>query len=400
MEKIYPLSVEEMYEDPRGLRFKRIELIERLIAWAEFNTQKNVSKEAYDAWHEFFISEYELLKEKHLGMHIFIELSRAHFLLTYPTLMKERAEIEKNPEVDADYDLLWRGIMKMTQSQLMDELIRLTQEMQWGNVDGFERSARLLFTRCGIFFTTPCDAKTLDIENLRVIHDEVNYRPAIDFVHFVAIYFHSIQRRLFYMKECTMNPIHLYHESITKFKTWFETVVCAAIGPSGYEKNKERACEEAYKIPGDDEWFTYRNPNALLNRGAVLDTIRKSLAKKYYAESAVSLEATLSTVDSRDYYGRCSRLFVLYAIDAYMQMKFRLDWYDIVVIEHEKLYADSVKLFLDKLPHLVEFTNSFCVHHKGQFYQSNSIYETLAFWFDIVDVEFDSTILGCRLKLD
>jgi hypothetical protein len=421
--KMYPISIEDFCNDPRGIRFQRVELAKRVITWSKYNSallaeppaSRGVPSDGlYNSWHDFFISEYTILKEQSLTVHIFIELARTHFLMAYPLLMKDRAFVEQNPtsEKAMECDLLWKGILKLTQSELMEEVLSLVQEMQWGNgIDQFERISRLLFTRCGIFFCTPCDAKTLNLENMRTIHDDVNYRPNMDFANFATIYFHAIQRRIFYTNECPVEPVPspnsvraevggdgVGEKSAIGRAHWFENVVCAAIGPSGYEDCKMRACQEAYKIPGDDEWFAYRNPNAQIERGAVLDTIRKQLAKKYFAESAISLEATLATMDSNDYYGRCSRLFALHAIDAYMRMKYRFDWHDVVVIENDQLHAESTKLLLDKIPHLVELTNFISVHYKGHFYQSNSIYETLGCWFDIVERDFNSTLFGCRVK--
>lgn len=407
----------------------RVQLISVIVEWSEFNkiclaSIANLSEESikkltslYDEWYEIWILDNavfgEIIPETRtsFSMHIFVELSRTHFILEYPRVAREREQLKALmgaiPEDPQQFDLLYdplggqKPVMSYPQSDIMASLQEISVGLKIGTTGGenpTNRFINLLYLRNSALLCDSSSIHSLDLDQFREI-DGDRYVPSKDYIMFTCIYFHALFHRYFYMKEFVFEPVppEVDWEST---KLWIESNVYPYMIGDSFGKYYEQACVEAYNFPGDEAWFHYRYPSDPPYRGTIINCVRPALSKQYTSEYRISFDAVKETVNHLDLQGVCSRLFLLLAIDQYMWSKFQLHWMDAVCIDHDILEPSQEKLFGDRAPYLLEVFSLYCLYYKGKVYQSENIYQIIALWIDIVKRDYNCHVLGCQLILD
>jgi hypothetical protein len=418
----------QLLVDPRGHKYMRVQLISKIIEWSEYNkncldTITNLSEESikklqslYDEWYEIWMLDNavygEIILETHtsFSMHIFVELSRTHFILEYPRIAREREQLKALmgaiPENPQDYDLLYdpnqqqKPIMSYPQSVIMSSLQEISMEIKVGGTivgdNSTKRLLNLLYLRNSALLCSSSSINSLDLDQFREIDGDY-YVPSKEYIMYTCIYFQAIFHRYFYLNEFETEPITIDWQST---KSWIETQIFPYMIGDSFGKFYEQACLEAYNFPGDEAWFKYRYPNELPYRGTIVNCIRPALSIRYTSEYRISFEVVKDTVNHFDLQGACSRNFLLLAIDQYMWSKFQLHWMDAICIDHEILEPSQEKLFGDRVPYLLEVFSLYYLYYKGKVYQSENIYQIIALWIDIVKRDYDCHVLGCHLMFD
>lgn len=396
-------------------RAQKVQLASKLVEWANFNKicLNNISnlsignigklKGLYAEWYEIWILDNafmgELIVETRtsLSMHIFVELSRTHFILSYDRLDRERREIRelgKLPENPQQYDILCGGIMSFPQSKIMETLLEISFCIKTNQpVD--KRTLDLLYLRNAGLFCDTASIHSLDLDEMREIDGE-HYRPSRDYMMFTCIYFQAIYHRFFYLEEFNVERIGLSDDSATA--QWIDSLMVTG---DAFDRYYEEACMEAYNFPGDEAWFHYRYPSDPPYRATIISCIRPSLSKRFTSEYRISLETVRATVNHFDLQGACSRIFLMLSLDHYMWSKFQFHWMEAVCIEHEILEPSQGKLFGEHHPpYLLEVFSLYHLYYKGIVYQSENIYQVISLWIDIVKRDYNCHVFGCQLKFD
>ena len=415
-----PIDSHTVMTDPRGHRILMSLLYRQLSNWAAYNTiilkrmpQKvapghmEETQKLYNEWLETFVADYEDNVE--VRMHIFVELSRAWWILNYNQLVDEQTDIENRrgiPNPDRDYMIFYhpvndpKWVIKYNQQNIMDALLEITSFAKYipsADISEVRQFVDLLLARNAVFFCEECGPEILNVGNM---YDEAHRRPHRDYLMFTSIYFRAILRRFLYLdtfpvyKGVFQIPTHM----IESCQQWFEEDVCGILGSQGFEEMYKKACEAAYDFPGDLEWFKFRNPVAGEHRGSILNCIRKDTAKRFFSEYRISKEVVLAAMNAMDHQGHCSRTMLFLAIDAYMMAMYNLEWADAVIVPLKDLENKQIKLYRPKSPTLVETFSLFQCYHQKQVYRSDNIYETLAMWFYIVKKHYNGQIFGVNLQ--
>lgn len=433
-----PIDSNDVYNNDqnRNHREMMMHLYKRITLWARYNQeilvkipQQHVTdcemlklKELHDAWQQTFLVDF--IDDRVLHMHIFVELSRSHFLLHYNQMVEEQGDIMNRdgiPDEDRDYMILWKPnynpesdkkVIMYTQQDIYDSLLYITERLNYTpheEVPMMRRFVQLLYIRNGIFLCDNLTGATLDIPNM---YDAEHKRPTKDWVMFTSIYFRAIQRRFFYMDAFdSYTPsqegasFSIPPEFTANTQKWFEEEVCEALGSQGFQEFYRKACDDAYDFPGDREWFSYRNPGSPLHRGPILDSIRKPMSKRYFSEYRISKDTVLSNMNNYDQQGHCSRTLLLMAIDQYLAnfYGFRSEqeggWRTGVTIANDDLETQQDKIYREKSPKLVQRFSLFETYVNKQVYQSDNIYTTIAAWFYFVKrPPFGGKIFGFDLS--
>lgn len=382
----------------------------------------------YKRYFETFVEDYQSYNEIYTAdgvrgtkaMHLFVELSRAHFILQYARLKKERAILlesqKENPSFLVTYSLktcksdFWqqndneKSILDYNQEEIMDMLLMLTKranEMPFEKdcVQDFEMLVLAVFTRNSIFFCQSCSIESLNLDNMRsklpVSYCPTGYVPNRDYMIFVTIYFNALQRRLYYYSQMSRNiqQVAVEPELTKKCEDWVRKTVVKNMGSEGFEDTYMATCEECFRFSGDKEWFGYRYPGRPLTLGPLLDCIRPAEAKAYFIAYKVTLEPVLdAAVGRNDHQGYRSRQFVLNAIDQYIRAQYNTPWLDAVMIVNESIERSSDKLCKTLCPCLLQVLSDFWVYSGGKIYPTSNIYETIVTWFKVLKEEY-----RCRL---
>lgn len=415
-----PVDSYTVMTDPRGHRALTASLYQQLLNWANFNTiilknmPQKVSKrlleetqQLYDQWLETFVADY--MDDKEVRMHIFVELSRAWWILHYNTLVDEQRDIESRrgvPDPNRDYMLFYhpstsdKWVIKYNQADIMDALLEITGFIKYvpsSEMEELRQYVDMLFARNAVFFCEECGPEILNVPSM---YDETHRRPTMDYLMFTSIYFRAILRRFFYLKTFPIyeGAFEIPQHYIDACKRWFEGEVCTMLGTQGFEELYKKACDQAYDFPGDLEWFKYRNPVAGEHRGSILNSIRKETAKRYFSEYRISKEVILAAMNVMDHQGHCARTFFWMAVDAYMMAHYKLEWANGVIVREQDLESEQVKFYRPKSPTIVEQFSLFQCFYNKKIYQSDNIYETMAAWLYMVKKHYGGRIFGVNLS--
>jgi hypothetical protein len=325
---------------------------------------------------------------------LFVELSRTNFIVMYQSLKEESARIEEEVKrtkglPTGDYDVLWSldksvyfyaplsaPLMSFGHPEIRKTLMVLTERIDQLPFEAFDETKRLLkilYTRNSVFF---CQ-KTDGVPETR------------DYMTFCCIYFHAIQRRIFYYELLDRFQCNVSGAAV---REWVANSVCTMLGSEGFEDCFGKSCEEAYRFPGDADWFAYRYPALPAQTGSILGCFRPEHAKRYYTDYRLSQEAVLAAVDQDSHSGHCARLFVINAIDQYMRVHHGIPWKDGLVIQNNGLEGSHVKLFRGDAPYLVQVFSRYSVYYKGSICSKNCIYETFACWLNVLKTHYGSAV--------
>ena len=417
-----PMSSEEVFHGPEDHRLQMSYQYNNICQWADKNSEllhkipekisiqdESLLEELFEYWMDTFLTDFQ---DNHtLQMHIFVELSRTCFLLSYNQLIEERKQLQfrQYPSNPQDYMVLWKpneeadevNVFAYKQSQIMASLLEITMKIVYSHNDNQEwvrQYARYLMARNGLFLCQSCGEELLDVPHMR---DDAEKRPNVDYLYFCTFYFQAIFRRLLYDE--VFSQLMVAEEVVTALELasvteWFEQEVCPSLGEEGFSGVYKTSCEQAYVFPGDLEWFSYRNPGNTRDIGTILGMMRKPLADRFFSENRISLEVVLATMNSHEHQGNCSRLFLLYAVHQYLKTFYGLDWMDGVLIRNEELETCEVKFYRPKCPAIVQRYSLFEVYHQKRIYPTTNIYATLAIWFKLVEREYQGRIFGYDLR--
>lgn len=356
---------------------------------------------SYEHNFESFITDYNCWsskESKRLSINIFVEIARTNFLLMYNEIKEESDEIRKLDGMPSkNYKVLWSmekskyfpnasnlAIMMYKQTDIIKLLLYLTEtidQVSFDSAEELEFIVRLLQTRNGVYF---CQT---DIEyDSKMTFEE--------YATFCTIYFNAIYRRLFYYKIIPKSPIKFPFENC---KRWFEQDVCGILGSEGFEDLYAKSCEECYQFPGDVEWFKFRYPDLQVQTGPVLDSMRKDMAKKYYTDYRISKESALGLYNQITHAGQCSRIFIINAINHFMNVKYGIQWKDGIVIRNDAIEGNRSKLMRKGAPYIVQIYSRYSVYDDSKIYTSDDIYQVFAYWCDLLRFKYNSEIFGVKI---
>lgn len=430
-------SSDDILSDPVGHRRMYYKLHASLNDWSKRNlcllqelTEKNEFpfieplQNIYDKWFRIFISEYGLFGQMKVfgnirtcpAVQIFTELSRTHFLLMYKRIFDETQEslkrghpegliaysMDKSEHYDGDFGLDWKKpIITYTQQEIMNGLLMLTEKMDQMPLDAMDELKHillLLYTRNSVLFCETNKDTILNVNGMIVPVSEGNYMPNRDYFTFTTIYFHTIQRRVFFYditQKCDLDS-PLPKGSIERTEQWIEEIA-ESLGSEGYEDCYSRSCEEAYVFPGDREWFCYRFPDMPIQTGPILDCFRKNYSRSYYSEYRTSKESVFAVVNQTSHAGHCARFFVLNCVDHYMRTQLNLPWRDGFVIENGAIEGTKIRLFRNHAPYMLQLCSRFWVYHNGKIIPRDNIFESLAIWLYICKTHYQSKVFGISI---
>ena len=392
-----PLSAESVLNHPMGWRYGYYELHKRICEWSKEEDVETL-KRLHDAWLESLIVDYLTWSKveplnfeirSSVSMNIFMELCMSHYKIIKEQIEMEEKEIgglfKPQPQNfflqtmqnstsnfaegfhhhKLDWDL---PILKYTKQDLQFALLMLTEKLDQLPFEAFNETKKvleLLYTR----FSMMMQQEKLDR----------------DFCTFCSIYFHAIQRRLFYTETVHKTFYLDFPEgSLERCKNWIEKELCGTLPEELFEEFYDKACERAYWFPGDLEWFKYKYPDEPSHLVApILDCFRMDLSKKYLSEHRISLETVLSAIDFNTHTGHCARIFIMLIIDNYFKNVLHFKWFDIVTIDNEMVEKADQMLLREEIGdfrYIVQFFSRFCVYHKSSIYVTDKFYETFVIW--------------------
>jgi hypothetical protein len=431
MEKTY--SAHDITTHVRGERYMLVELHRTLNSWGKTNARVlkalpkplvtvNDLNVLHAKWLEQMIVDYYYFGSMRTfgnirtcpAVQIFTELSRTHFILMYPHIVQENEQVAKSGEYTDDLlisfrlelcnfmgeDSNWKTpVMMYTQQDVMNALLMLTEKLDqlpMAAVDELKHVLRVLYTRNSVFLCETSTEQILNVPNMRTAE---NNMPNRDYLTFCTIYFHAIQRRIFYYEHVQKSdrlPAEVDEAMVERVRLWVADVV-DSLGQEGFEDCYAKACEEAYNFPGDREWFKYRYPNLPAQTGPILDCFRKKYAERYYMDYRASKDSVLGVIDQASHSGSAARIFVLNAVDQYMKTQFSIPWRDGLVIDNNALEGNQVKLYRSKAPYLLQVFSRHWVYDKAAVYPCDSLYQSLAIWMYLLKYRYRSTVFGVSL---
>lgn len=392
----------------------------------------------YRGYLSIFVEDYYSFNEPYTingqrgshAMHLFLELSRIHFLLQYQRLKDEKQQVLYDVTMKDSYDTMltfsfdscrsefWtnnsqlefhsKTIMTYGQTHVIDALLYINKRMEEMPYDketfeDFDMLTLSLFTRNSIFLCEACSDQAFDHLNMRkeVPNVESKFTFNNDYLMLCTIYFNSIQRRLYYWKQ-----FETLHQDIPRgmptevCETWFSTEVIPSLGDEGFDDLFAKASESSYDFVGDREWFVYRYPQRVIAKGPVLDCIRPVEAQQYFKGIRYSKDVTLelSRGHRNDINGKMARRFFLLAIDQYFRNNHSVGWYEAVVIENEQLEKEELKICKSPFPCLLKLLGDYWVYHDGVVYPSSNIYTTFAMWLYLIHKKYNNWFVRVNLK--
>jgi hypothetical protein len=224
--------------------------------------------------------------------------------------------------------------------------------------------------------------------------EEDLFIPNRDYMMLCCIYFNAVQRRLYYWTQLSANVVAIENGwfSARNTEQWFEHDVLQSLGEEGYEDIYGEARECSFEFVGDTEWFSYRYPERPKAKGPILDCIRPIEAAEYFKVVKLSKQLLIDTSkDHRnDMTGKCSRLFVLMAINQYFRNNYGISWRAAVVVENADIEASEIKLYKSPFPCLIKILGDYWVYNRGLLYPSDNIYQTFAMWLYLIHKKYNN----------
>jgi hypothetical protein len=423
----------EILKNPKGREYGYVELYKAIDEWSQFNKRvletilagnpdiANITlkrlKDYHAKWLEALIIDYSFFSTQEdmdgvsvmPSVSIFVELCRSHFLITYPRIIEESENVKRTQDLKQDLLILfsmkktdhfptnreeikWElPVMQFKQSDIINLLVLITEKLDslpHGARPELVRVLEACYTRNSVLFCEPSDNDTLDVEKMRLRREpEGNYRPNYHYMCFVTIYFIQCYRRLYYSE--IIAPLHVSispgaHERV---RAWVEKEVCTYLGDS-FGEIWHQSYEEAYRFPGDYAWFELVYPKLKPQPGPVLECFRMYYAKSLYTSYRLSIETVMGSVELETQTGHAARLFVINAIDRYMQTRYNLEWKDRFVVKNEDLEGAETRLIRNQAPFLVQVLSRYVVYHDGRVVYTDSLYETLTYWFQLLKTKY------------
>lgn len=427
----------------------------------------------YDVWCEYFVTHMENMKEvrhyvlhekDHLGKrkkfkstngsHVFLELTRLHYLVHYPQLLEEMDSLsllrpeevsskfylmlhslkmtqdrsfiaivdsfditalyeekedpdEKVEEMRKQINALWhKPIMEYTQSEVEMLVLFLTQQLNDVKSSGVEEYRKvfiILWLRVGQFFMEFQPPHIMDDAKMRHgPHDTGNpadvntCAPNQRFIGFCFFYMGELVRRFFYYDLLIQNRIKEYPQDtsamVKRTKAWIKQIT-ESLAEDAFEDIYSNNLPLAYAFVGDDGWYKF-SETAVHSRGACIAKFRPHLHKRFFSEAQVTPHSVLST--TADSY--TSRLFVLRAINEHLKIQIpRLRFMSAAVILNDGIEQSAYTLHVNKVPVLLQVFSSFWPYDEGRVYVCDDIYESVAVWFWLLHKRYNNYLYDCDL---
>jgi len=380
----------------------------------------------YNVYFKYFIEDYQSLnklfmigsKRGSIAMHIFVELSRAHFIMNYRLLMSEKEMILKGEKKDDMLQLyslkncksdFWyvdndKNIFTYNQQELIDLILSLTKkiaEMPYNDntLADFKQIVLILFTRNSVFFCQTCSDVSLNVDEMRRKYND-EYSINREYAMFCTIYFNQLFRRIYYYDQIATSIIKMEQPDTLMVEEWIKEDVCGTLGTEAIEDTYAQACDDSYTFPGDEEWFKYICPGESADKGPVLNYIREDQAKLYFSPNVISIEPILSATKGfrADHQGVSTRMFVLMALDQHFRCNYGIEWLNTILVKNNRIEYSRIKLRKHPFPCLVQILCGFWVYSKDYFYPTNNIYDTIHTWFYILQKDYNCNLLGIDLR--
>jgi len=230
---------------------------------------------------------------------------------------------------------------------------------------------------------------------------------------FCSIYFFHVIRKLvlyqlFWPKRMVEDELEMPHrlEKVDGVRTWFKDEVCGQLSNDAFDDCYNSVLVEAYRVPGDHEWFVYCFPERASPVGSLLQEFRPNLAVHYFQKEERTVKDTLWAVAEWHRHGFVARAFVFKAMDDYMLNHFDLEWRNFVVIEDGAFDERSTKtkLYGEKSPFLIQIMSRYWVFDNASWegdlcyvWPTDCIYESIAVWFHILRTRYGGVCFGVDL---
>ena len=365
---------------------------------------------------------------KNASMALFIEMSRAHFLLMYNTLCSEKIQILEMEESMNDKlstfslskcksefwldDTKKKSIMMYNQSEIIQLLLHLTKRMEEMPCindaliyTDFEYITNVAFTRHSIFCCQSCSSFSLDMEDMRIqLGTGDVYIPSVRYMMLSSYLFNAIFRRIYYYSQMK-DAIEPADDIITEFQTktfekWIKSEVLKALGDEGFEDIYGQSFEKSYHFVCDVEWYIFNFPTRPLERGPILDNLRPAERNEYFVGSNLAKDVVMnaSLNHRNDIRGKTSRYFILMAIDQYLNNMYRINWKESVLFDNEDIEKMHVTLFKSPFPCICKIVGDYWVFHGDTIYASDNIYKTFLIWLHLIHTKYGGFFGETNLK--
>lgn len=182
-------------------------------------------------------------------------------------------------------------------------------------------------------------------------------------------------------------------EDIVTVKNWIQNTLFPSLGVEGFNMLYEQTMEEAYRFPGDLNFFKIIEPRRPTNTASVLafvrqedDDVRDSFGEEMKITMANIVRAVGTTYANDN--------FVLNAIDAYVRsyVSNEIMWRDSFVIEADWMEHAGYALSNFHLPMIVQLFNAYWIIFETRVYRTKNTLETLTLWFKIMDRWFEGAL--------
>ena len=403
----------------------------------------------YNQWEKCMIENATVLNEPQrfgevkttLNAHIFVELSRLHMIIWFDRLTEEQEQVlslETMPsrERQKDYFTLWslnvtnsefwtniplpdaldwnQPVMKYSQEEIIAAVNMLCEVMHdLGDPHGkyadttqeFIDFFRVLYTRNAMLMCQgSCVPEVLNEVEMREFVDEEELMciPNIDYFVWCSFYFGAIMRRIYYWSKIKQNEIperpEVDYEEIKNCQEWLVNLV-ELLGEDGYEDCYMETCAEAYTIPGDLEWFSFKYPTKQPVLGSILFELRPQLRKRFQEDQHLSQDTVLEKTkqDIPKFMCRVNSIFVLNCVDTHLR-NMGTQWKNAIMVQQEGIELSAWKLSRPLWPVLLQIFSRYVVYNKLHYITCDSIYEAIIIWFKLLRDEYNSKLFGKDLS--
>lgn len=390
----------------------------------------------YRGYLSLFIEDYKEFSKPYTvnqergcaAMHVFVEMSRLHFILQYQRLKDEKTQVLYDATIRDSFDTLltfsfekcqsefWRNtsdpqfhnqsIMTYGQSKIIAALLHISKRMEempytTEIYEDFNMLVLALFTRNSVLLCEACSIEAFDHLNMRTLVKDQLYTFNQDYIMLCTIYFNAIQRRLYYWNQFESLVLEVPEGIPTeKLESWFADDLLPGLGDEGFDDIFNTAMDNGYDFVGDKEWFVYRYPQRVVSKGPVLDCIRPVEAQQYFNAPHYSKDVTLglSRGHRSDFNGKVGRRFVLLAIDQYFRNHHNIGWYDAVVVNNDDIEDAELKLCKSPFPCFLQVLGDYWVYLEGNVYVCDNIYTSFGLWLYLIHKKYNNWFHTVNIK--
>jgi hypothetical protein len=423
----------DVLNHPVGWRYGYYELHTKLLEWARKNDQHLKSatiedsvaielKRLHSQWLEYLIMDYQTWSHVQetedatkslptVSLVIFVELTRSHYLIVRDSLRQDFEEsqsifgvfgenqyaytLSKTTHFTPHQNLDWnKPVLKYTMQEVVYALLMVTEQINrlpFAAVQETQAVLEALYTRHAMFVCEKQAAEVLD-----VVYFVSNGQPNRDYLMFASVYFHAVQRRLFYTKLIPHRTLVMREDVVARCEAWFEKEVVHTLSGETFDALYAAACEESYVFPGDKEWFTYRHPDRPNHQlSSVLECFRGDIVRKFASEYRLSKETIFSQRNQHTHTGYCAKIFGLHAIENYVKnhISSDLEWKEAVTITNEMIEGNDTRLMREmETPYFLQMFSHFYVYHVSHIYICDNFCESFAIWLSLIDRKDKKTV--------